>query len=96
MFEIKPLDDRIIVKRLEEEPPSAADLAIPDTAVEKPLEREVLAVGTCKVFDGNTRLIDVKVGDRVLFGKYSGTEVKVDGGEYLVLREQDILAVIEK
>jgi chaperonin GroES len=93
---IRPLQDRVIVKRLKEEEKTKGGLYIPDTAKEKPVEGTVLAVGNGKVLeDGTVRRLDVKEGDRVLFGKYSGTEVKIDGEEHLILREDDILGVIE-
>jgi chaperonin GroES len=93
---IRPLQDRIIVKRLKEEEKTKGGLYIPDSAKEKPVEGTVLAVGNGKVLeDGTVRRLDVKEGDRVLFGKYSGTEVKLDGEEHLILREDDILGVIE-
>ncbi|MGV6851768.1 MAG: co-chaperone GroES [bacterium] len=93
---IRPLHDRVIVKRKEEEKTSAGGIVIPDSATEKPVKGEVLAVGNGKITDsGDVRALDVKVGDEVLFGKYSGTEVKVDGDELLVMREEDIMAVIE-
>ena len=93
---IRPLHDRIIVKRMEEERMSAGGIVIPDAATEKPVKGEVVAVGTGKALDsGDVRAVDVKVGDVVLFGKYSGTEVKVDGEDLLVMKEDDIMAVIE-
>jgi chaperonin GroES len=93
---IRPLQDRVIVKRLKEEDKTKGGLYIPDTAKEKPVEGTVLAVGNGKVLeDGTVRRLDVKEGDRVLFGKYSGTEVKIDGEETLILREDDILGVLE-
>lgn len=93
---IRPLNDRIIVRRVEEQEQMRGGLYIPDTAKEKPQEGEVIAVGNGKLLDNGTRIsIDVKAGDKVLFGKYSGTEVKLDGEEYLILREDDILGVIE-
>ena len=93
---IRPLHDRIVVAREEEERTSAGGIVIPDTAQEKPIRGKVVAVGNGKVLDnGEVRKLDVKVGDRVLFGKYSGTEVKVAGDELLVMREDDIMAVIE-
>jgi chaperonin GroES len=93
---IRPLHDRVIVRRLEEERKSPGGIVIPDTAAEKPIQGEVVAVGKGKILEnGDVRPMDVKVGDRVLFGKYSGTEVKVSGDEYLVLREEDIMGVIE-
>mgnify|MGYP002140466223 CR=1 FL=1 len=92
---IRPLQDRVIVKRLKEEEKTKGGLYIPDTAKEKPVEGTVLAVGNGKVLeDGTVRRLDVKEGDRVLFGKYSGTEVKIDGEEHLILREDDILGVL--
>ena len=96
-MKIRPLYDRILVKRIEEQNKTAGGLFIPDSAKEKPIEGEVIAVGNGKVLeDGTVRKLDVKVGDRVLFGKYSGTEVKIDGEERLILREDDILGVLEK
>ncbi len=93
---IRPLHDRVLVKREEDERKSPGGIVIPDTAAEKPSKGRVLAVGNGKILeDGKTRPLDVKVGDKVLFGKYSGTEVKVDGDDVLVMREEDILAVIE-
>lgn len=95
-MKIRPLHDRVIIKRLEEERVSAGGIVIPDTATEKPIRGEVIAVGNGKILeDGKVRPIAVKAGDKVLFGKYSGTEVKVDGVEYLVMREEDIMGVIE-
>ena len=96
MSKLRPLHDRVIVKRLEEEKVSAGGIVIPDSATEKPIRGEVLAAGDGKIQeDGKVRPMAVKVGDKVLFGKYAGTEVKVDGEELLVLREDDIVAVIE-
>ncbi|HMM67952.1 MAG: co-chaperone GroES [Dokdonella sp.] len=93
---LRPLHDRVILKRLEEEKVSAGGIVIPDSAAEKPIRGQVIAAGTGKILeDGKVRPIAVKVGDKVLFGKYSGTEVKVDGEELLVMREEDIIAVIE-
>ena len=93
---IRPLHDRIIVKRLQELEKTAGGLYIPDTAKEKPVEAQVVAVGTGKILeDGTVRKPDVKAGDKVLFAKYSGSEVKIDGEEHLILREDDILAVVE-
>ncbi|MEO7013413.1 MAG: co-chaperone GroES [Dokdonella sp.] len=93
---LRPLHDRVILKRMEEEKISAGGIVIPDSAAEKPIRGEVIAAGTGKILeDGKVRPIAVKVGDKVLFGKYSGTEVKVDGEELLVMREEDIIAVIE-
>jgi len=94
---IRPLQDRVILKRLKEEEKTKGGIIIPDTAKEKPVEGEVVAVGNGKVLeDGTVKALDVKVGDRVLFGKYSGTEVKLDGEDRLICREEDILAVLEK
>jgi chaperonin GroES len=96
-MKIRPLQDRIIVKRVKEEEKTKGGIIIPDTAKEKPIEGEVIAVGNGKVQeDGKVRPLDVKAGDRVLFGKYAGTEVKIEGEEHLILREDDILGVIEK
>lgn len=93
---IRPLHDRVIIKRMEEERTSPGGIVIPDSATEKPIRGEVLAVGKGKTTDnGEVKALDVKVGDKVLFGKYSGTEVKMDGEELLVMREDDIMAVIE-
>jgi len=95
-MKIRPLHDRVIVKRLEEERKTASGIVIPDTAAEKPDTGEVIAVGTGKVLeDGKVRPLEVKTGDKVLFGKYSGQTVKVDGVEYLVMREEDLMGVIE-
>jgi len=95
-MKIRPLHDRVVIKRLEEERTSPGGIVIPDNATEKPIRGEVLAVGNGKATDsGDVRALDVKVGDQVLFGKYSGTEVKVDGDEVLVMREDDIMGVIE-
>ena len=93
---IRPLHDRVVVRRKEEERTSPGGIVIPDTAAEKPIQGEVIAVGNGKILEsGEKRPLDVKVGDRVLFGKYSGTEVKIGGDEYLVMREEDIMGVIE-
>jgi chaperonin GroES len=93
---IRPLHDRVIIKRMEEERMSAGGIVIPDSATEKPVRGEVIAVGHGKRNDkGDLIPLDVKVGDKVLFGKYSGSEVKVDGEELLVMREEDITAIIE-
>ncbi len=93
---IRPLHDRVVIKRMEEERTSAGGIVIPDSATEKPVRGEVLAVGNGKITDsGEVRPLDVKVGDQVLFGKYSGTEVKVDGEDILVMREDDIMGVLE-
>lgn len=93
---LRPLHDRVVVRRKEEERTSAGGILIPDTATEKPIEGEVIAVGKGKLLDnGDVRRLDVKVGDRVLFGKYSGTEVKLSEEKLLVMREDDIMGVIE-
>ena len=95
-MKIRPLHDRVIVKRLEEERKTASGIVIPDTAAEKPDQGEVIAVGNGKVLeDGKVRPLDVKRGDKILFGKYSGTEVKVDGDELVVMREEDVMAIVE-
>ena len=95
-MKIRPLHDRVIVKRLEEERKTASGIVIPDSAAEKPDQGEVLAVGKGKIGDdGKVRALDVKVGDRVLFGKYAGQAVKVDGEEVLVMREEDIMGIME-
>ena len=94
---IRPLQDRVLVKRVKEEEKTKGGIIIPDSAKEKPIEGKVVAVGNGKVLEsGETRKLDVKKGDTILFGKYSGTEVKIDGEEHLILREDDILGVIEK
>ena len=93
---IRPLHDRVLVKRQEEDTTSAGGIVIPDTAKEKPIKGEVLAVGHGKILDnGEVRALDVKVGDLVLFGKFSGMEVKLNGTEYLVMREDDIMGIVE-
>jgi len=95
-MKIRPLHDRVILKRMEEETKSAGGIVIPDSAAEKPIRGEVVAAGPGKRLESGELLpLDVKVGDKVLFGKYSGTEVKVDGQELLVMREEDIMGVIE-
>ena len=95
-MKIRPLHDRVIVKRLEEERTSPGGIVIPDSAAEKPSQGKVIAIGKGKILeDGSVRPLDVKVGDKILFGKYSGTEVKVDGDDLLVMREEDIMAIIE-
>ncbi len=95
-MKLRPLHDRVIIKRLEAETKSAGGIVIPDTATEKPIRGEVIAVGAGKILEnGNVRALAVKAGDKVLFGKYSGTEVKVDGEELLVMREEDLVAIIE-
>ncbi|MFP5213295.1 MAG: co-chaperone GroES [Acidobacteriota bacterium] len=94
---LRPLNDRVVVRRLEEEQKTAGGIIIPDTAKEKPIQGEVLAVGNGRVMeDGSRRALDVKAGDKVLFGKYAGTDIKVSGEELLIMREDDILAIIEK
>jgi chaperonin GroES len=95
-MKIRPLQDRIIVKRIEEEEKTKGGIIIPDTAKEKPIEGKVIAAGNGKVLeDGKVRPLDIKAGDRILFSKYAGTEVKLDGVEHLIMREEDILGVIE-
>ena len=96
-MKISPLHDRVVVRRLDEERQSAGGIYIPDSAAEKPMRGEIIAIGTGKQLDnGDTRALAVKVGDTVLFGKYSGTEVKVDGQELVVMREDDIMGIIEE
>lgn len=95
-MKLRPLADRVIVKRLENETKTASGIVLPDNATEKPDQGEVLAVGPGRVEDGKTAAMTVKVGDRVLFGKYSGQAVKVDGEEVLVMKEDDLFAVVEK
>jgi len=96
-MKIRPLHDRVVVKRLEGENKTAGGIVIPDTAGEKPDQGEVMAVGNGKILeDGKVRPLDVKVGDRILFGKYSGQTIKMDGTEYLVMREDDIMGVVAK
>jgi chaperonin GroES len=96
MSTIRPLQDRVLIRRVKEEEKSKGGIIIPDTAKEKPAEGKVVAVGSGKVLeDGSVRKLDVKVGDHVLFGKYDGTEVKIDGDETLVVREENILGVLE-
>ena len=95
-MKIRPLHDRVVVRRMEEERTSPGGIVLPDAATEKPSQGEVLAVGNGKILDnGEVRGLDVKVGDKVLFGKYSGTEIKVGGEDVLVMREEDIMGVIE-
>ena len=94
-MKIRPLQDRVVVRRVEEKEALRGGIVIPDTAKEKPQEGEVLAVGNGKVLNSGTRVaMDVKVGDRILFGKYSGSEVKLDGEELLIMREEDILGIL--
>ncbi|HEY7671451.1 MAG TPA: co-chaperone GroES [Gammaproteobacteria bacterium] len=96
-MKIRPLHDRIVVKRLDEERTSPGGIVIPDTAAEKPIRGKVIAVGKGKLLEnGEIRPVDLKVGDQVLFGKYTGTEIKVDGEELLVMREDDVMGVFEK
>ena len=95
-MKIRPLHDRVLIKRMEEERTSPGGIVIPDSAAEKPIKGEVIAVGNGKVLDsGELRALTLKTGDKVLFGKYSGTEVKLDGEDYLVMKEDDIMAVLE-
>ncbi|MDD2760485.1 MAG: co-chaperone GroES [Methylomonas sp.] len=95
MMKIRPLHDRVVVKRVEEETKTAGGIVLPGSAAEKPSEGEVLAVGSGKPLDnGQVRALEVKVGDKVLFGKYSGTEVKVDGEQFIVMREEDIMGIL--
>jgi chaperonin GroES len=96
IMKVRPLHDRIIIKRLEGEEKTKGGIIIPDTAKEKPIEGKVIAVGNGKrLEDGSIRALEVKAGDRVLFGKYSGTDIKIDGEDHLILREDDVLAVLE-
>jgi len=95
-MKIKPLHDRAVIRRLEDQRTSPGGIVIPDSAAEKPIRGEVIAIGKGKILEnGDVRPMDVKVGDKVLFGKYAGTEIKVDGEELVVMREDDIMAVIE-
>jgi chaperonin GroES len=95
-MKIRPLHDRVIVQSIEGEAKTKGGIIIPDTAKEKPQEGKVIAVGTGKILENGTKVtLDVKVGDKILFGKYSGTEIKIEGEEYLMMREDDILGVIE-
>jgi len=95
-MKIRPLHDRVVVRRMEEERKSAGGIVIPDSATEKPIQGEVIAAGKGKILEnGDVRPLDVQVGDKVLFGKYSGTEVKIEGEELLVMREEDIMGVVE-
>jgi chaperonin GroES len=94
-MKIRPLHDRVVVKRVEEETKTAGGIVLPGSAAEKPSEGEILAVGSGKPLDnGQVRALEVKVGDKVLFGKYSGSEVKVDGEQYIVMREEDIIGIL--
>ncbi len=95
-MKLRPLHDRVVVRRIEEEQKTAGGILIPDTAKEKPTKGEVVAVGSGKVLDdGNVRALSVKVGEKVLFGKYAGNEIEIDGEEFVVMREDDLMAVIE-
>jgi len=95
-MKIKPLHDRVIVKRVEEEEKTKGGIIIPDTAKEKPVEGEIMAVGEGKVGDDGKKIaLEVKTGDKVLFGKYAGTEIQIDGEEHLIMREDDIIAIVE-
>jgi chaperonin GroES len=95
-MKIRPLHDRVIVRRMEEERTTAGGIVIPDSATEKPVQGEIIAVGNGKILDnGEVRALELKAGDKVLFGKYAGNEVKIDGEELLVMREEDIMGVIE-
>jgi chaperonin GroES len=95
-MKIRPLHDRVVIRRTEEERTSPGGIVIPDTATEKPIRGEVIAVGNGKILEsGDVRALELKAGDQVLFGKYSGTEVKVDGEDLLVMREDDVMAVVE-
>ena len=94
-MKIRPLHDRVVVKRIDSESKTASGIVIPDNAAEKPDQGEVIAIGNGKILDdGKVRPLDVKVGDRILFGKYSGTTVKIDSIEYLVMREDDIMGIV--
>jgi chaperonin GroES len=96
-MKIRPLQDRIVVRRVQEEEKTKGGIIIPDSAKEKPIEGEVIAVGNGKVLEGGkVQALDVKKGDRILFGKYAGTEIKLDGIEHLILREEEVLGIIEK
>ena len=95
-MKVRPLHDRLIVRRIEEKETVKGGIIIPDTAKEKPQEGKVIAVGNGKILDNGTKLeLDVKAGDKILFGKYSGTDIKIDGEEYLIMKEEDVLAIIE-
>jgi chaperonin GroES len=94
-MKVRPLHDRLLVRRIEEKETAKGGIIIPDTAKEKPQEGEVLAVGNGKILENGTKVaLDVKVGDKILFGKYSGTDIKIDGKEVLILREEEVLAVL--
>jgi chaperonin GroES len=95
-MKVRPLQDRVIVKRVEEEETTKGGIIIPDTAKEKPIEGEVVAVGNGKVLEnGKKQPLEVKVGDKILFGKYAGTDIKIDGEEHLIMREDDIIAIVD-
>jgi len=95
-MKIRPLHDRVIVKRIEEEEKTKGGIIIPDTAKEKPIEGKVVAVGAGKLMDnGKTQPLEVKKGDRILFGKYAGTDIKIEDAEHLIMREEDIIAIVE-
>jgi len=95
-MKIRPLHDRVIVKRIEEEEKTKGGIIIPDTAKEKPIEGKVVAVGAGKLMDnGKMQPLEVKKGDRILFGKYAGTDIKIEGEEHLIMREEDIIAIVE-
>jgi len=94
-MKVRPLHDRLLIRRIEEKETAKGGIIIPDTAKEKPQEGEVLAVGNGKILDNGTKIaLDVKVGDKILFGKYTGTDIKIDGEEVLILREDEVLAVL--
>jgi chaperonin GroES len=96
VMKIRPLQDRVIVKRIEEEETTKGGIIIPDTAKEKPMEGKIVAVGSGKILDDGKKIpLDLKEGDRVLFGKYAGTEIKIDGEDHLIMREEDILGILE-
>ena len=95
-MKFRPLQDRILIRRIEEKESKAGGIIIPDTAKEKPQQGEVIAVGTGKILeDGSKRALDIKVGDKILFGKYAGTDIKIEGEELLILREEDVLGIFE-
>jgi chaperonin GroES len=95
-MQVRPLQDRVLVKRVEEESKTASGIIIPDNNKEKPAQGEVISVGSgYRMEDGSVRALDVKEGDKILFGKYSGTEVKLDGNEYLIMKESDILGILQ-
>lgn len=93
---IKPLGDRVVIKVMESEETTKSGIVLPGTAKEKPMQGEIIAVGSGEIIDGKKVPLEVKVGDKVLYSKYAGTEVKMDGSEYLIVRQSDVLAVIEK